>query len=105
MTQERILDIIGRIEGTNKSDFGFLEFYEPLFEPFRYNTFNLVEIGVYQGASLRTWRTYFPHAQIIGVDIEPACRQYASDRIIIEIGSQADGEFLDRIMAQYSPFI
>lgn len=32
----------------------------------------LTEIGVWQGGSLRMWSRWLPHAQIIGIDIEPA---------------------------------
>jgi hypothetical protein len=63
---------------------------------------NVVEVGVYSGGSLRMWREYFgPRATIHGIDIDPACRQFESDRIEIVIGDQSDRgfwrEFLERV--------
>jgi len=53
-----------------------------------------MEVGVYSGGSLPMWRDYFgPRARICGVDIEPACKIYASERIEIFVGDQADRSF------------
>jgi len=55
---------------------------------------HVVEVGVYSGGSLPMWRSYFGgRCHVTGVDIEPACRAYESDRISIHIGDQADREF------------
>lgn len=43
--------------------------YEPLFEPIRNNTINLLEVGVFKGDSIRAWLDYFPNATIYGIDI------------------------------------
>lgn len=43
--------------------------YEEKFDPYRTSSKLVVEIGVYQGESLRLWRRYFPFARIVGVDI------------------------------------
>jgi len=42
--------------------------YNGLMEVFRQEELEVVEIGVYGGASLRMWRDYFPKAQVWGVD-------------------------------------
>lgn len=42
--------------------------YESLFEPLRTDPITLLELGVSEGSSIRTWRDYFPNATIIGVD-------------------------------------
>ncbi len=61
---------------------------------------NVVEIGVYSGGSLEMWRDYFgPGARIVGIDIAEECRAYASERIAIEIGDQADPAFWRRFLA------
>jgi 23S rRNA U2552 (ribose-2'-O)-methylase RlmE/FtsJ len=55
---------------------------------------HVVEIGVFSGGSLRMWRDYFgDRARIYGVDIEPATRAAAGDRIEVHIGDQADPRF------------
>lgn len=51
------------------------------------------------------WKQYFPNANIIGADINVSCRQWAEDRVTIEIGSQDDPEFLDALIGKYQPFI
>jgi tetratricopeptide (TPR) repeat protein len=105
---DRILNLIGILEGTNKAGLyggGYLEPYENFLQPFRDREFCLLELGVYQGASLRTWRAYFPKANIVGIDINPACRQHAGDRTAVFIGSQDDPELLDRVMNEHRPSI
>jgi hypothetical protein len=58
--------------GTDKLLHGYCTPYEQHLGPFRDRPFRLLEIGVERGASLRAWADYFPHATIIGVDIDPA---------------------------------
>lgn len=55
---------------TDKGHHGYLPLYERHLEPKEIQT--LVEIGVYNGGSLRMWARWAPHAQIVGIDIEPA---------------------------------
>ena len=49
---------------------GYTPFYHRLLAGRRIE--RVLEIGVYQGASLRMWRDYWPHAGIFGLDIDPA---------------------------------
>jgi hypothetical protein len=99
------LDYIGIEEGTDKSSLigDYLRFYEALFNHMRHDEFNFIEIGVFNGASVRMWEKYFSRARIIGVDIDPRCRGYATDRVQIEIGSQNDPEFLHRLSSAWPP--
>jgi hypothetical protein len=50
------------------------------------------------------WSEYFPNAQIIGIDINPECKQYEKNNISVEIGSQEDEEFLKHIINKYKNF-
>jgi len=55
----------------------------------------VVEIGVAQGGSLKMWKHYFgSKAKIIGLDINPECKQFEEENIQIFIGSQSDRAFL-----------
>jgi hypothetical protein len=54
----------------------------------------MVEIGVQTDASVQMWQEYFPNAEILGIDIDPDCKRFESDRIKIIIGDQTDREFL-----------
>ena len=67
------LDVIGIREATDKSSLvgDYLRQYDSLFADMRHDEFNLIEIGVFQGGSARTWERFFTRARIIGVDIDP----------------------------------
>jgi Flp pilus assembly protein TadD len=104
------LDIIGVLEGTDKcSSFSlgwdYLRHYEDLFRQWRDAPINVMEIGVASGASLGVWRACFRSATIVGVDIDPTCARFAGDRVVVEIGSQVDPEFLRRVTAKYPPTV
>jgi hypothetical protein len=101
------LDYIGIRHGTDKSSLigDYLRHYERIFSSYRQDAFNLIEIGVFRGASARTWVEYFTKAQIIGVDIDPRCREFATDRLAIEIGNQNDPSFLHKLVTKYPPRI
>ena len=104
------LDVVGVLENTDKCStvrigWDYLRHYERLFEDFRHQPVHLVEIGVFGGASLRMWKWFFPKAQLTGIDINPACRAHAEDRVTIEIGSQDDPDLLDRVCKDNAPMI
>lgn len=83
----------------------YLRHYEEKFRPWRDAEFNLIEIGVAGGHSLQMWSRFFTQATIIGVDINETARHAASDRIHIEIGSQADPQFLESLAKRHPPSI
>lgn len=66
------LDAIGLEEGTDKASNGhdYLRIYQEIMPAVR--PVNLLEIGWFDGASMRTWREYLhERSVIVGVDIEP----------------------------------
>jgi hypothetical protein len=99
------LDLIGGVMGTDKSSAGhnYLVHYDRLLKDLRSEAFNFIEIGIFKGASLATWRAYFGRATVVGVDIHESCREYAKDGVIVEIGSQDDPEFLSGLTRRYPP--
>jgi len=104
------LDVVGALEGSDKSSsyslgWDYLRHYEAIFAEFRHEKFNLLEIGVGRGPSLRMWKWFFPNAHITGIDIKEGCVRHAGQRISVEIGSQTDPEFLDRICERAPPTI
>ncbi len=88
----------GTDKGVNQNGRGhdYCIYYEELFKPFRTREFNLLEIGVETGASLRLWQEYFPKAIIHGIDINSKCMMCETDRIKVHIGNQSDLDFLQR---------
>lgn len=80
--------------------------YEHHFGHLKHEPFTLLEIGIggyarqkQGGASLRMWRTWFPQAQIIGLDVRD--KSFVDgDRIRSYRGSQTDAELLARIVRE-----
>ncbi|MCI0431104.1 MAG: class I SAM-dependent methyltransferase [Rhodospirillales bacterium] len=82
----------------------YLEIYEHHFARFRGKPIHLVEFGVSQGGSLQMWRHYFgPQAQLVGVDINPNCRQFEEPGVRIFIGDQQDRKFLRGLAGTLPP--
>lgn len=105
--KQRSLDYLGIIEGTNKTSLGmdYLRHYERVLSDLRNQPIQLLEIGVDDGASLRMWEKFLPHATIIGIDLQPICARFAGGRIVVEIGSQADPAFLSALKEKYQPTV
>lgn len=82
--------------------------YEAVFAARRAEPMRVLEIGVFEGSSLRLWKKYFTHPDtlIVGIDIKPDCIKLDSpaDGIRVRIGSQADGDFLKQVMQEFGPF-
>lgn len=68
--ENKSLDQIGIERGTDKSSLNhhYLSLYEMMFEPLRNEFIRILEVGVQFGNSIRTWKEYFPHAGIVGID-------------------------------------
>jgi len=84
---------IGKLNSTDKVCHRYLPHYERRFEYLRYEPITLLEIGVWKGQSLRTWRDFFPNGQIYGIDIVP---EYiiTEERIQCFLGDQSSASFL-----------
>jgi SAM-dependent methyltransferase len=78
--------------------------YERHFGPWVNKTVTLLEIGCGVGGSLQMWKRFLgPHATIVGIDIQPRCRDYEEDQIHIRIGSQQDTVFLQSVLDEFGP--
>jgi hypothetical protein len=78
--------------------------YEAHFARYVNRPVTLFEIGCGEGGSLQLWKSYLgPHAQIVGLDIRPECRDFEEDQIAIRIGSQADPAVLSALVAEFGP--
>ncbi len=101
------LHSLGARHGTDKVDtkhqyrgISFLTIYERFLRDRRLTTKKFLEIGVKEGSSLRLWEEYFPNATIYGVDINPRCKQYESERTKVLIGDQNDPAFLEALRSE-----
>jgi hypothetical protein len=101
------LKVLADIYGTDKwNGHYYAQHYETHFAAIRHQKLNILEIGIggYEdprggGESLRMWRTYFPNANIFGIDIyEKSCHD--ERRIKTFKGSQVDDNFLQNVIEE-----
>jgi hypothetical protein len=75
--------------------------YGPLYDrhlaPLWTRVKRVLEIGVDHGGSLQLLARLFPAAKIVGLDINPACKEYEENRISVTIGDQCDINLLESL--------
>ena len=79
------------------------ENYEWCFAPLVGKNIKLLELGVYNGASLLLWRDYFENGTIVGIDINRVNIGGPTDGIHIYQGKQQDIQLLDRVAQEQAP--
>jgi hypothetical protein len=66
---------LNNLFNTYESDKAILHNYNYLYATLFYESKNIIkdvmEVGTYKGASLKSWKAYFPKANIYGIDIDP----------------------------------
>lgn len=102
------LNNIAKFYGTDKSSeiHNYCEKYEKYFPFDRLEPLKILEIGVWDGKSLLTWKDYFPNSTVVGIDIMDRCSEYTNPakNIWVEIGSQNDSNFLKNVINKWGPF-
>tara|TARA_Y100000389_G_C17367020_1_gene466871 strand:+ start:267 stop:956 length:690 start_codon:yes stop_codon:yes gene_type:complete len=93
---------IGKKYPSSKNKFGFIHIYEKYFSDFRNKEFNLIEIGIDKGDSLRIWREFFPKAHICGLDIDK--KEFKIDGVEFFFGDQSDNTFLKSVTDKCKSF-
>lgn len=79
----------------------YLPIYDQLFEKYRTEKLSLLEIGVQNGGSLETWKTFFKNASVlIGCDIDKLCGnlKYNDSRVKIVVGDANQSNTFDKIV-------
>ena len=72
----------------------YFQVYDSLFSRYIGKEFTFVEVGIFNGGSLRIWRDYFgDKARIIGIDINENALKHQEDGFEIYIGDQSDPNF------------
>lgn len=99
------LDEIAISTGTDKNSncHNYSPYYSIFFDPIRSRTLNLLEVGIYNGDSLRLWREFFPNAMIYGGDIVD-CSKHNEERIKTLIMDQSSQQSLLSVRTQL-PFM
>jgi hypothetical protein len=83
----------------------YFDIYEKYFRFFVNKKVKILEIGVFQGGSLKMWKEYFgKDCEIIGIDIDEKCKIFEEDQIKIYVGSQSDENFLQDVIEKEGPF-
>jgi hypothetical protein len=107
------LDVLGILDGVDKASlrgevqcsWDYLRHYAHALHEYRDQELNVLEIGVYAGASLNMWLRYFTKATIVGVDINPTCAALARGRAIVKIGAQEDKAFMTEVARAHPPTV
>ncbi len=71
MERPSIVELMRRYPTDKNVEHSYGPVYDELFAPIRDRVASVLEIGVFQGGSLRVWRDYFPNAHVLGIDINP----------------------------------
>jgi hypothetical protein len=80
----------------------YFPIYERHFAQFKHKSLTFFEIGVFKGGSLAMWQKYFgPLCRIVGLDINPECKQHEAPGIDVRIGDQSDERFLQSVIDEF----
>jgi hypothetical protein len=87
-------------------DHNFCHFYDTHLSSLREEELKILEIGVYEGASVRMWSQYFPNSKIYGVDflVEPESRLINEGNIESYRVDQGSKEELNNFEKNFGPF-
>lgn len=92
--KNQFLELFKETKNQSRKLIKYFSVYEEIFKDFREKDIIFVEIGIHNGGSLEIWKKYFStRSRIIGIDINPECKKFESERIEIFIGNQSDPEF------------
>lgn len=92
------MNIIDTFTKFSKSDkIKYADFYQRYFSNIHPKL--LLEIGVLEGDSLRSWKEVFPNTRIVGIDNDPEVKKRCVD-LEIYIGDQRDPEFLAGLISK-----
>jgi cephalosporin hydroxylase len=81
--------------------------YNTLLNDFRDKPIKYLEIGVFNGGSIKAFRETFKNSNcILGLDIDNRCKTYENieNNIFIEIGDATDSNFIKLITEKYGSF-
>jgi hypothetical protein len=100
---QRQLDDIGVGHGSELSSLSrdTLRTWERFLAPLRDQSFDLLQIGVGSGESLRTWREWFPEARLVGLDARRLVLDPAVSVCTIVQGNQTDLGALQPLLRDY----
>jgi hypothetical protein len=81
--------------------------YNSLLREFRDKPIKYLEIGVFNGGSIKAFRdTFKKDSLILGLDIDNRCKMYedVENNVFVEIGNATDSNFIQQITTKYGSF-
>lgn len=79
----------------------YFKVYEDVFKHLRGNAPTFIEIGIQSGGSLFAWKKFFGEdARIIGIDLNPKCKEFEKFGFEIYIGDTGDEKFLKNVFKE-----
>jgi hypothetical protein len=104
----KTLDEIAKECGTDKSSLShnYCSKYER-FLPFSHKSkLNILEIGIFRGESLKMWKQFYPNSKVLGIDIQPDCKEIKfPDGIEVLIGNATDDGLLSSLQDDFDLII
>jgi hypothetical protein len=80
------------------NNIGYLNIYDSYFSNIKDDVKTILEIGVLGGASLKLWDKYFGNSKkIIGIDVNPECKNLENNEITIIVKDQSDETLVDDV--------
>ena len=103
------LEVIFKKYDTDKNIYfhNYSRQYNSLLHKFREKPIKYLEIGVFNGGSIKAVRETFKNTScILGLDIDIRCKYYEDieNNIFVEIGNCTDSNFIQQITAKYGSF-
>lgn len=83
----------------------YYDIYERELARYRDQPISFLEIGVFKGGSVPMWKAFFAkESRLTFIDIDPTCADRTEPGTTIEIGNQADPDFIRQIVETHGPF-
>lgn len=83
----------------------YIDVYSDIFDSLQKKQITILELGVYDGGSLKMWHDYFINAKIIGLDWDKRENIIdLEDRVQMYYGDQSDLSLLQKIVNDYKSF-
>lgn len=98
---KKLIEIAKKYQST-KSYMMYFDLYEKFLNKYQNSNIKILEIGVFNGDSLKIWREYFSKAIICGFDIED--KKISIPGVDILIGDQTDHICLSNLIYKYKNF-
>jgi hypothetical protein len=98
----KYLDGLALQAGADKgsSFHNYTEIYAKYFAPLKERPIKFLEIGIYQGSSVKLWESYFQQADLHFIDITLGAAQYFSKRSHYHIANQENSSDLENFLRE-----